>query len=389
VAGLYIHIPFCKSRCTYCDFFSTTDETRVNAFVEALRLEAELRKSEVDEPVKTVYFGGGTPSRLQAKHLDTLFETLYRCYPIESTAEVTVEANPDDLTEGYLSLLTQQPVNRLSLGVQSFNDKELRLLSRRHTAQEATDAVKHAQEQGFHNISIDLIYGLPRQTEAVWQENLNRATELQVPHLSAYHLIYEEKTPIYALLQAGKVTPVDEETSNAMFAMLIDWMTQHNFIHYELSAFGKEGFFSRHNSAYWKGEKYLGLGPSAHSFDGSSRSWNVASITEYIHGVTSGEPYQEMERLSRTERYNEFILTGLRTTWGVNLPELRYRFGEELYRYCLENARKHIDRNLLVTEKEALKLTRDGLFISDGIMSDLMWVGKSTINNKIQAYENS
>lgn len=382
MAGLYIHIPFCKSRCTYCDFFSTTDETRVDAFVDTLRLEAESRRDEVDEPVKTVYLGGGTPSRLQAKHFDVLFETLYRYYPIDPAAEVTVEANPDDLTGGYLALLAQQPVNRLSLGIQSFNDKELRLLSRRHTAQEAIHAVKRVQEQGFHNISIDLIYGLPGQSEEVWQENLCQATELQMPHLSAYHLIYEEKTPMHALLQAGKVMPVDEETSNAMFAMLIDWMTSHGFIHYELSAFGKEGFFSRHNSAYWKGEKYLGLGPSAHSFDGDSRSWNVASITEYIRGVTSGEPYQNRERLNQTELYNEFILTGLRTTWGVNLPELKHRFGEDLYSYCLVNAQKHIDQNLLVTEKEALKLTRDGLFISDGIMSDLMWVEKKKTNNR-------
>ncbi len=376
MAGLYIHIPFCKSRCTYCDFFSTTDETRVDAFIDALRLEAESRKDEVDEPVKTIYFGGGTPSRLQAKHFDTIFETLYRCYSIDPTAEVTVEANPDDLTGGYLTLLAQQPVNRLSLGVQSFNDKELRFLSRRHTAREATHAVIRAQEQGFHNISIDLIYGLPGQTEEVWQENLCQATKLQVSHLSAYHLIYEEKTPIHALLQAGKITPMDEETSSAMFATLIDWMTQHGFIHYELSAFGKEGFFSRHNSAYWKGEKYLGLGPSAHSFDGDSRSWNVASITEYIRGVTSDELCRCTEQLSKTDQYNEFILTGLRTIWGVNLPELKYRFGEELHRYCLENAQKHINRNLLMTDKEVLKLTREGLFISDGIMSDLMWVGK-------------
>lgn len=376
MAGLYIHIPFCKSRCSYCDFFSTIDESWMDAFVKTLCLEAELRREEVDEPVKTVYFGGGTPSRLQTKHFDSLFETLYRCYSIAPTAEVTVEANPDDLTEGYHTLISQQPVNRLSLGVQSFNDKELRFLSRRHTAHEAINAVRRTQEQGFHNISIDLIYGLPGQTEKVWQENLCQATELQVPHLSAYHLIYEEKTSMHALLQAGKLTPVDEETSTNMFAILIDWMTSHGFIHYELSAFGQEGFFSRHNSAYWKGEKYLGLGPSAHSFDGDSRSWNVASITEYINGVTSGKPYREMEQLNQTKRYNEFILTGLRTAWGVNLLELKRHFGEELHRYCLENARKHIDRNLLMTEGEALKLTRDGLFISDGIMSDLMWVGK-------------
>ncbi len=374
MAGIYIHIPYCKSRCTYCDFYTVINETHMDAFVEALCKEAELRKNEIAEPIQTIYFGGGTPSRLNPEHFSAIFETLYRYFPIESTAEITVEANPDDLSEEYISLLAQQPVNRLSMGIQSFNDEELKFLSRRHTAQQAIDAVKRSQDKGLHNISIDLMYGLPKQTEEVWQKNLHQATELGVPHLSAYHLIYEEKTRMYSLLQAGKIQPVSEETSTAMFAMLIDWMTQNGFTHYEISAFGKEGYFSRHNSSYWKNEKYVGLGPAAHSFDGNSRSWNIASISKYIEGIKKGEPIRESEQLSKTDKYNEFILTGLRTMWGMDMAELKNRFGEELYQYCLEIARKYIDKQLLALEEDRLKLTREGLFISDGIMSDLMWV---------------
>ncbi len=375
MAGIYIHIPFCKSRCAYCDFCTTTNETWIDAFANAVRLEAESRRDEVDEPIKTVYFGGGTPSRLQPEHFDAIFESLHHQFHIEPTAEITVEANPDDLSGEYLLRLSQLPINRLSIGIQSFNNDELKFLGRRHSAQEAMDAVKRVQDHGFHNINIDLMYGLPEQTEEAWCRNLAAATGLGVTHVSAYHLIYEEKTIMHSLLQADMIKPVDEETSNAMFAMLIDWMTRHEFIHYEISAFGKEDHFSRHNSAYWKGKKYMGLGPSAHSFNGDNRSWNVASISKYIHGVTSGEPYRNTERLTLAEKYNEFILTGLRTIWGVNLPELKQRFGEELHHYCLENAQKHINRNLLMTVKGTLKLTRKGLFISDGIMSDLMWVG--------------
>lgn len=380
MAGIYIHIPYCKSRCTYCDFYTVINETHMDAFVEALCKEIELRKKEVSESVQTIYFGGGTPSRLNPEHFSAIFETLYRHYTVEPTAEITVEANPDDLSEEYISLLAQQPINRLSMGIQSFNDEELKFLSRRHTAQQAVDAVKRSQDKGLYNISIDLMYGLPKQTKEVWQQNLHQATELGVPHLSAYHLIYEEKTRMYSLLQAGKIQPVSEETSTAMFAMLIDWMTQHGFIHYEISAFGKEGYFSRHNSSYWKNEKYVGLGPAAHSFDGDSRSWNIASISKYIEGIKKGIPLRESEQLSETDKYNEFILTGLRTMWGMDMAELKARFGEELYRYCLINAQGYINEKLLeinedkVSHTDKLTLTRKGIFISDGIMSDLMWV---------------
>jgi oxygen-independent coproporphyrinogen-3 oxidase len=342
----------------------------MDAFVEALCAEARARRSEVGETVKTVYFGGGTPSRLRQEHLDRIFNTLQELFTIDPAAEITLEANPDDLSESYVRMLSRLPVNRLSIGVQSFDDRELKFLHRRHSAQQAEEAVRRCRQHGFNNISIDLMYGLPPQTEASWQRSLARAIALDPQHISAYHLIYEEKTRMYKLLQTGKIAAAEESVSLAMFAMLIDCLTAHGYVHYEISAFGKEGCFSRHNSAYWKNTKYLGLGPSAHSFDGNSRSFNVASLARYIDGA----PYRETERLSVGEKYNEAVLTGLRTIWGIDLADIKSRFGEEFHRYCLQNAQKYLDRRLLETENNCLKLTRDGLFISDGIMSDLMWV---------------
>lgn len=374
MAGIYLHIPFCKTRCTYCDFYMGTNESHIDAFVEALCVEATVRREESKEPIGTIYFGGGTPSRLQRNHFERIFETLYQHYPIEPDAEITVEANPDDLTEEYATMLAALPFNRLSIGIQSFDDKELQFLSRRHTAQEAIDAVKRCQQHGFENISIDLIYGLPDQTIAIWQRNLEQALALDIQHISSYHLIYEERTRMHRLLQAGRITPVLEETSTRMFAMLIDRLTTAGFIPYEISAFGKEGLFSRHNSSYWKDVPYIGLGPSAHSYDGESRSWNVRSIVRYNKGAESGHFEREMELLSMEERYNEFILTGLRTMWGINLQELEKRFGKEFLDHCMRNVEPYLKRELVRQENDRLILTREGIFISDGIMSDLMWV---------------
>lgn len=374
MAGIYIHIPFCKIRCTYCDFYTGTNETQMDAFVDALCTEAWIRKDEITEPVKTIYFGGGTPSRLQQEHFEKIFDVLQQHYSIVPEVEITVETNPDDLSEAYVGMLSRLPLNRLSIGIQSFNDEELKFLSRRHSAQQAIDAVRRCQQHGFRNISIDLMYGLPQQTEEIWQHNLTQAIVLDVPHISSYHLIYEEKTRMYRLLQAGRIKPVEEEVSTAMFAMLINCLTSHGYIHYEISAFGKEGYFSQHNSSYWKNKKYLGLGPAAHSFDGDNRILNVPSLMRYIKGVESGVLNRETEQLSFSEKYNEAVLTGLRTMWGLDLTELTNSFGVEFYRYCMQNAQKYLDRNLLKNENGRLKLTREGIFISDGIMSDLMWV---------------
>ncbi|MEA4916107.1 radical SAM family heme chaperone HemW [Proteiniphilum sp.] len=374
MAGIYIHIPFCKTRCTYCDFYTGTNETQMDAFVDALCTEAGIRKDEIPERVETIYFGGGTPSRLRQEHLEKIFDTLHNHFSIAPDAEITVEANPDDLSEEYVDMLSGLPINRLSIGIQSFDDRELKFLSRRHSARQAIDAVKRCQQHGFGNISIDLMYGLPQQTEEIWQQNLDQAIALNVSHISSYHLIYEEKTRMYSLLQAGRITPVGEEVSTTMFAMLINRLTSHSYIHYEISAFAREGYFSRHNSSYWKNRRYLGLGPAAHSFDGDNRSRNIPSLIRYIKGVESGTLNRETEHLNTSEKYNEMILTGLRTMWGLDLAELSTRFGDKYHRYCMQNAQKYLDGDLLKIEEGILILTRDGIFISDGIMSDLMWI---------------
>lgn len=374
MAGIYIHVPFCKTRCAYCDFYTGTNEARMDELADALRREAQLRTQEVDEPVKTIYFGGGTPSRLKARHFDKIFDTLRRIFSIEPAAEITVEANPDDLSDAYVRMLAALPVNRLSIGIQSFNDGELNFLKRRHSAREAIEAVRRCQRNGFDNISIDLMYGLPGQTLETWDSNLRQALSLEVPHISSYHLIYEDKTPMYRLLKTGRIRAVDEEDSRAMFALLIDRLTAKGYIHYEISAFGKKGFLSRHNSSYWLNEKYLGLGPAAHSFDGLRRSFNIPSLTRYLNGVKSGQLARETENLDANERYNEAVMTGLRTMWGLSMEDIRARFGEGLQRYCLQNARKYLDAGLLVMDGDRLRMTREGIFISNGIMSDLMKV---------------
>ena len=347
----------------------------MDAFVDAVCKEIVQRKDELNgEPIKTIYFGGGTPSRLHRNHFEQLFETFFSTFSVTSDAEITLEANPDDLSEEYIRQLQALPFNRISIGIQSFNDEELRFLSRRHSAEQAIRAVKLCQENGFENISIDLMYGLPQQTLEIWQHNINRAIELNVPHISAYHLIYEEKTKLYSLRDAGKIKPVDDETGNEMFSMLIDSLTENGFEHYEISNFAREGFISKHNSSYWKSDAYLGLGPAAHSFTNEQRSWNISSLKKYIAAIEQKNSYREIENLTKEERYNEFILTGLRTKWGVDLEELKNRFGEELYGYALQNSAKFIDLKLLTLKNNILTLSRKGIFISDGIMSELMWV---------------
>lgn len=328
----------------------------------------------INETIRTVYFGGGTPSRLQQKHFERIFDTLFAEFSMKNVVEVTLEANPDDLSHEYIRMLRKLPFNRISIGIQSFNDNELKFLGRRHSSQEAIRSVINSQQGGFDNISIDLMYGLPDQTLTIWENNLKQACSLDVQHISAYHLTYEENTRLYELLQKGEISPVDEELSSILFSLLMDTLEKKGFIHYEISNFAQTEYFSQHNSSYWKGDKYLGLGPAAHSFDGIHRSWNTASLAAYLNGIASGTLSRETEHLSLHQHYNEFILTRLRTMWGINMLEMRNRFGEELYRYCLHQAQKFLAEKLLVFQHNILKLTRKGIFISDGIISELMWV---------------
>lgn len=376
MAGIYIHVPFCKTRCIYCDFYTRTDMSPKYDYVSALCEEIKLRKNYIgDEDVKTVYFGGGTPSQLSESDFLRIFETLHLEFRIAPDAEITMEANPDDLSPQYLATLKEKlPFNRLSIGIQSFDDEELKFLKRRHSADKAKEAVRMCQSLGYDNISIDLMYGLPNQTMQIWERNLEEAMALDVQHISSYHLIYEQGTRLYRLFKMGDVNPVDEDLSVDMFSRMIEKLTAAGFDHYEISNFARHGLYSKHNSSYWLGKKYLGLGPAAHSYDGENRSWNVASISKYIEGIKAENPNLEIEFLDENTRYNDFILTGMRTKWGVNLSELESLFGAKMKAFCLKNARKYLDQGFLTEKDNILKLTRQGIFISDGIMSDLMWV---------------
>ncbi len=394
MAGIYLHIPFCKSRCVYCDFYSTTAEEKMAAYAEALANELRLRADYLMEngrlpAVETVYFGGGTPSRLNRKALELVFDALYRTYPVSRDAEITFEANPDDLSDDKISLLAGLPVNRLSLGIQTFDDHKLALLHRRHTGRQAMEAVRKCREAGFGNISIDLIYGLPEQTLEEWETDIRTALDLDVQHISAYALTYEEGTVLRDMRERKLVREADEETSLAMYTLLTDNLEAAGFEHYEISNFARKGMRSRHNSGYWTGTPYLGCGAAAHSFDGRNRQWNRPDLQTYIREVGRCRrpedfyraPWIEKEELDTAERYNDCIVTALRTAEGLSLTRLRQQFGDGLAGHCLKNAEKHLHRGLLEIKKSSgpqpedmLRLTRRGLFLSDGIMSDLLYV---------------
>ena len=375
MAGIYIHIPFCKRRCIYCDFFSTTQSEKKSTYIHALCQELDMRKNYLEgEDIETIYLGGGTPSQLTQKELEEIFSSLYNIYKVKENAEITLEANPDDLTPEYIHMLRTLPINRISMGIQTFQEETLKLLHRRHTAQQAIEAVKHCREAGFQNISIDLMYGLPGETLETWKEDLQQAIALHPEHISAYHLIYEEGTALWKLREQNQVEEADEDLSVTLFKTLIEELTHAGYEHYEISNVCLPGLHSRHISSYWTGKKYLGCGPSARSFNGTSRQWNVASLDKYIQSIQQGELDYEIEELDIYTRYNDFVITTIRTHWGMSLSHLRSTYGENLYQYCLRMAKPHLEQGVLEIKEDTLKLTKEGIFISDGIMSDLLFV---------------
>lgn len=375
MAGLYIHIPFCKKRCIYCDFYSTTLIEQKKRYVQAVCREMEIRSGYLkEELIDTVYIGGGTPSQLSGEELQLLFSTIFQNFKVKPEAEITVEANPDDLSEDYLKQLKELPINRLSMGVQTFDDRKLKLLNRRHTAQQALDAVHRCHDLGFENISIDLIYGLPGETLEEWEKDLDTALSLPITHLSSYHLMYEEGTPLWKLWKEHEVKEVEEDQSVLFFEKLITHTREAGFRHYEISNFCKPGYHSRHNSSYWKGIPYLGCGAAAHSYDGESRQWNVADLELYIKGVEKKQLDFEKESLTLEMRYNEYVMTGLRTSEGFSLTHLQNNFGIRFLNYARKMAQPHILQGTLEIENDWIKLSHQGIFISDGIMSDLMIV---------------
>jgi oxygen-independent coproporphyrinogen-3 oxidase len=372
MAGIYIHIPFCKQACNYCDFHFSTSLKNKDAFLKALKKEIELQKYYLgSEEISTIYIGGGTPSLLEQTELLQIFETICKNFKINENAEITLETNPDDLTEKKIIELKDTPVNRFSIGIQSFYDEDLKLMNRAHNSTEALNAVKYAQDHGFENISVDLIYGIPGLTEHKWRNNLQIVFALDIKHISAYCLTVEPKTALAHAVKAGTIKNVDEDQSAEQFEIMLEGMSNNDFIQYEISNFCKDGFYSKHNSNYWLKEKYLGLGPSAHSYNGVSRQWNISNNGLYIQSLEKNELNFEREALSADQRHNEYILTSLRTIWGTDLEYIKEQFGTEFLKNCMKQAEKYIQSGDLVNEENKLFLTDKGKLIADRISGDL------------------
>ena len=380
MSGIYIHIPFCKSRCVYCGFYSTTSLDLRHSYVDAICRELELRSDYLGEPVSTVYFGGGTPSVLSVDDLDRIFNAVYKYNKVygnsDGVAEFTIECNPDDITDEFCSFLSSSPVNRISMGVQSFSDGLLKFARRRHGSSQPKLAVERLRHIGIPNISIDLMFGFPNESLEVWRNDIDKALSLDVEHISAYSLMFEEGTCLYGMLQRGEVKECDEETSLAMFNMLIDKLEAAGYEHYEISNFAKPGFRSQHNSSYWHGVPYLGLGASAHSFNGSTRQWNIGDVRKYIDSISCGNIPAEIEVLTKDNSYDDMIMTGLRTVEGVSLDEVERRFGKDYLDFLEREALRYVKAKLLKysVDHRSLSLTRKGLFVSDSVMCDLMHV---------------
>ncbi|TBX70634.1 radical SAM family heme chaperone HemW [Flavobacterium silvisoli] len=371
MSGIYIHIPFCKQACHYCDFHFSTSLKKKDEMFSALATEIQLRNEEFkDEVIETIYFGGGTPSILAIDDLKFLIAEVFKNYTVIANPEITVEANPDDLTEQRIIELSQIRINRLSIGIQSFFEDDLKLMNRAHNVEEAQKCLEIATRY-FDNITIDLIYGMPNMSQEKWLQNIETALSYNIPHISSYALTVEPKTALHSFIQKGIIPKLDDELAQQHFHLLVDKLEENGFIHYELSNFGKEHYFSKNNSSYWLGKKYMGIGPSAHSYDGKRRGWNVSNNALYLKAIAENNLPMETETLSKTDRYNEYIMTGLRTIWGVSLNRIETEFGEKYLKYLNRQAAKYIEDHLLYIEDNVLRTTRSGKFLSDGIASDL------------------
>ncbi len=373
MAGVYIHVPFCKKLCSYCDFYHVMTLSDNHDFVEAVVRESEQRKEYIgNEVISSLYLGGGTPSVLSLFQIGQILNGIRSNYSVDGDCETTIEINPDDADYEYLVGLKDLNINRISLGVQSWNDNILKLLNRRHDSSQAALALEMVFRAGFENVTIDLIYGIPLLTSGQWSEALDKSFTYGIKHLSAYHLTIEPATVLWKMKERGAFNEIDEEESNVQFNILIEKTGSEGFIHYEISNFGKPGYFSRHNTNYWKQVKYMGLGPSAHSFNGYSRQWNIRDLKKYIKSIKSDKPCFEKEELDRKTQFNEYIMTSLRTMWGIDLEYVENRFEKEGYDYIMNLAGKFIDYGLMKHENKTLVLTNQGKMISDNIISELM-----------------
>ncbi|MDM1348578.1 radical SAM family heme chaperone HemW [Myroides marinus] len=374
MAGIYIHIPFCKQACHYCDFHFSTSLKKKEEMLDSIKRELFLRKDELEgEIIETIYFGGGTPSILEVDEINAMIQSVYDLFEVIDTPEITLEANPDDLDSATLHKLAESRVNRLSIGIQSFEEADLKMMNRAHNSTEAIQCLEIATTL-FDNISIDLIYGIPNMSNERWLSNVQRILDLGIPHISCYALTVEERTALNKLIKKGVIPSPEEEVAHQHFMLLIETLRANGYIHYELSNFAKPGYYSKNNSAYWLGKKYLGIGPSAHSFDGVHRSWNIANNSLYIKDIAEDKLPLEIEELSLTDRYNEYIMTGLRTIWGVDLNRVKREFGEIYYDYLARLSSSFIEEELMKKESDILTITDKGKFLSDGIASDLFYL---------------
>lgn len=373
MAGIYIHIPFCKTFCSYCDFYSITDNSETEPFVKALMLETALQAGYLEgEDIETVYFGGGTPSLLTPGQISQIISSVKKNFTLIQFPEITIEVNPDDVYEGYFKALTEAGINRVSLGIQSWNDKRLKYLGRRHDSEQSEKALRLAFAEGIINVSADLIYGIPGSTAEDLKNDLEKTFAFPITHLSAYHLTIENGTHLGKMKKNKKLVETDEDTSNAMFSLLGSMCRERGFIHYEISNFAREGYISKHNSSYWKQIPYLGLGPSAHSFNRSSRQWNVSDVKKYIHSIDSGIVPFEREELDKLTVFNEYVMTSLRTMWGIDLEHVEAFYDKELHDYLVNLSGKYIRYGLMRREKNTLVLTDQGKMISDNIIAELL-----------------
>jgi oxygen-independent coproporphyrinogen-3 oxidase len=383
MSGIYIHIPFCKQACYYCDFHFSTSLKKKDELVQALIKELELRKGELnDQTIETIYFGGGTPSLLTNEELMMLISTVYKNYQVGDNPEISLEANPDDLSSKRINDLANTRINRLSIGIQSFFEDDLKSMNRAHSSEEAKNSLSVAT-QHFDNITIDLIYGIPSMSLEKWNTNLEIAFSFGVNHISSYALTVEPKTALDSFINSGKYPPIDETLALKHFNHLVEKTNEEGFVHYEISNFGRPNFFSKHNTSYWQGKPYLGIGPSAHSFNQNQRSWNVANNAKYIKSIQNNELPNTIETLSKKDQYNEYVMTGLRTIWGVSLNKIQNDFGNESLEYLNKTAEKFINNGLLVTSSEIdvnqniiekLITTQKGKFLVDGIASELFMI---------------
>lgn len=373
MSGIYLHIPFCKSKCAYCNFFSLVTEKKMDDYVSALKKEIINRKSYLgDDVVKTIYFGGGTPSLLPVKYVDEILELLHENYNIISNPEVTLEINPDTIDKDKMLALKHLGVNRMSVGIQSFNDDDLRYLGRRHDSRHALQVLDDLSSVGFDRITLDLIYGMPTLTEEKWNHNLDIFFSTGISHLSAYALTVEPKTILGQKIEKEELQEVSEEDTIRHYNILVERTKENSFEHYEISNFAKEGCRSQHNSIYWQDVKYLGLGPSAHSYDGSSRQWNVSNLTKYIQLIdTDTECYYEKEILSKEDKFNEYVMTSLRTSWGCNVEKIERDYGKSYAHNFLKNVKKYLDSGIMLMKDNNFILTDEGMLFADGIAADL------------------